>query len=307
MNENKVERQLVCEGENCHWGKAAAEASASASRWQFSPEKLEAAEVWHWHNKTAYDLTLRATLNLASPCITGLDNLWWLRLTTVTEAKTGEASASEQLVKEGRVQWQKNATEEETFQVKLKAGEEKALRWHWSHPGWNYLQSQKWKNQTLAYDWLLKIEGETEKVIAEASESGQVATKSATVKEKIVPTVAEEKEALINNYVVNNYSTEVKTVTEKIDKESEKVWEKSESESEKNESEKNGQATQASGSAQRLSEVQISEPQVLGAATTQKNFGWSWWWLWLLFILIIAIVSGYLYGKTKGFKEKKVD
>lgn len=250
MTDNKIERTIVCEGENCAWQE---ETQTGQTFWQFSPDNLTAQEIWHWQNQSLNKLLLTFEFKGGTIFYPYYQNLLGLNLTS-------KINSEEKIEKQIVVDWLKG--EENQFNLEIEASSEAELIWNFSHPFWNYLKSQQIKNQTLAYDWLIKIEATDSAKISEANEAsadGEINWQKET--EVAAETVNKQTENISGeNQQTSQSGTDSSTSEDTNEKEEkiENVEEKSREENSKNADEKTKRETTA---------VTIPKPQVLGATT----------------------------------------
>ncbi len=292
MTENKSERTIICSSENCAWQEMTGE---NQSYWQFSPDNLTAQEIWHWQNFSLNKLLLTFEFEGQNIFYAHYQNLLGLSLTNKTNSE-------EKIEKQIIVDWLE--TKNNQFNLEIEASSEAELVWNFNHPLWNYLKSQQIKNQTLTYDWVIKIEATTSaKMIEEeieeeneASSSNEINLENKTKNE----TIAQE---VINNQTENTSEENEET------KQSETKLSINESESENEEEIKTGKKQlisednkKTSGEIKKTATI-IPTPQVLGATTvveteSRKN-GQAIWSGIILSLLIFLTIFSWLKLKRK--------
>ncbi len=250
MTDNKIERTIVCEGENCVWQE---ETHAGQTFWQFSPDNLTAQEIWHWQNQSLNKLLLTFEFKGGTIFYPYYQNLLGLNLMS---KRNGEEKIEKQII----IDWLKEG--ENQFNFELEASSEAELIWNFSHPFWNYLKSQQIKNQTLTYDWLIKIEAtESAKIIEtnEASAEGKINWQTET--EVVVETVNDQAENVSEQNEQTSQSETNPSTSENVSEKKEEI-KNIEEKKRKNADDKTKKETTV---------VVTPKPQVLGAATAIEN------------------------------------
>lgn len=286
MTVNKMERTIVCESENCAWQEMTNE---SQSSWQFSPDNLTAQEIWFWQNLSLNKLLLTFEFKGQNLFYPHYQNLLGLSLTSKIK---NEEKNEKQII----IDWLD--TEKNQFNLEIEASSEAELVWNFSHPLWNYLKSQKVKNQNLTYDWLIKIEAtDSAKVIEEENEKENEVSKSSEISlnnETKIETIAEE--------VVNTQTEETESKDEQTDQ---------------NETDSSTRESTSKNEAEIEMEEKIlikatPKPQVLGSAIVaetelRKNGQAIWSGIILSLLIFLAIFSWFKLKRKKKSNFKKVN
>lgn len=297
MTVNKVERVVVCESENCAWQEMTGE---NLSYWQFSPDNLIAQEIWRWQNLSLNKLLLTFEFKGQNIFYTHYQNLLGLSLTTKTNSE-------EKIDKQIIIDWLEE--EKNQFNLEIEASSEAELIWNFSHPLWSYLKSQQIKNQTLSYDWIIKIEATASaKIIEEENEASPSGETNLEAEKKIEIT---EKETVANQ--TENISEEKEEANK-----SETNLSTNESESENEEQIKiekkeliNEANKKISGEIKKVAAV-VPTPQILGATTmvktgSGKNGQAIWSGIILSLLVFLTIFSWFKLKRKKKNNFKKVN
>lgn len=246
MTDNKIERAIVCEGENCAWQE---ETQTGQTFWQFSPDNLTAQEIWHWQNQSLNKLLLTFEFKGETIFYPYYQNLLGLNLTS-------KINGAEKIEKQIIVDWLKEG--ENQFNFQIEASSEAELIWNFSHPFWNYLKSQQIKNQTLTYDWLIRIEATDSAKISEeneASADGEINWQTET--EVVIETVNNQAENISEENQQTSQSETNSSTNENVNKKEEIIKQISKN---------------ADGKIKRETTVVTTpKPQVLGATTTVET------------------------------------
>lgn len=296
MTDNKVERTVVCESENCTWQEMN---GANQSYWQFSPDNLSAQEIWSWQNLSLNKLLLTFELKGQNLFYAHYQNLLGLSLVS-------KINGEEKKEKEIIIDWLD--AEKNQFNLEIEASSEAELIWSFSHPLWNYLKSQQIKNQVLTYDWIIKIEAtDSAQIIEEeneASNDGEINLENETKMETGVVEAKEENNQQTENTNDQNKQTDQAEETDQSETDSLI----SDSASEKDDLLKNNETTIKTEG--KIAIKATPKPQVLGATTlveteSRKNKQLIWGGIILSLLMLLLIFSWFKLKKKHSFNYKK--
>ncbi len=304
MSENKWERLLRCEGENCQFVINEASASA-ASVWQFSPNMLKAEETWRWKNESENRLRLTARLKWENNFfLNAYENLLWLDCAKIMKtANLNEETVITTKIKQGWLNWLNE--ENESYQIELDASSEAEIVWTWSHPFWTEVKGEKVQNKSAIYDWVIEIdEIETEKESQEATKSGEESESSASGQ------LTESKITTITNNIV-----ETKTITQIVEETGEEEKQKDNNKTQKTKIANGSEQTEGDKETKEKQEIEMTigkekqkESRLVlsqndnGSVKSENDFGWqigNYWWIWPMIILTTIIGVNYWLKKRK--------
>ncbi len=175
-------RNLICNDLTCAWE------SSQSFLINFKPERLQFQQSWRLINSSTDKLIVNYKFAYHGNFNYYLQPTLWLSI-------SHEATSAYTLVANDAMFQLENLT----WQLGVAASNSATINFQWTNKNWHYLLSQKIKNLTMNYDWLIKINREKEATPVASLIESPLATPEATIDdqfelETIQPIIEANKE-----------------------------------------------------------------------------------------------------------------